>query len=189
MRELTFTVAAREALAEEMERDPAVFVMGEGIGERGGNWATTTGLYERLARGGCATPRSSSAASPASAPGAALVGGRPVVDFMFLDFLLDAHGRDHQPDGEVPVHERGAAEDADCPARHHRRGARLGHPPLRQLLSDAGPRAGPAGGGAHHARRRQGPAQDGDPLRRSGLLPGAQVAAGRQRAGAGRGLH
>jgi len=46
MRELTFTAAAREGLSEEMARDPAVFVMGEGIGERGGNWATTTGLYE-----------------------------------------------------------------------------------------------------------------------------------------------
>ena len=47
MRELTFTAAAREGLAEEMERDPSVFVVGEGIGARGGNFNTTTGLYDR----------------------------------------------------------------------------------------------------------------------------------------------
>ena len=46
MRELTFTAAAREALAEEMARDPSIFVMGEGIGKRGGNFNTTAGLYE-----------------------------------------------------------------------------------------------------------------------------------------------
>src|SRR6266849_7718349 len=48
MRELTFTEAAREGLAEEMERDPMVFVVGEGIGARGGNFATTLGLFERF---------------------------------------------------------------------------------------------------------------------------------------------
>ena len=42
MRELTFTDAAREGLSEEMARDPSVFVVGEGIGARGGNFNTTT---------------------------------------------------------------------------------------------------------------------------------------------------
>ena len=39
--------AAREGLSEEMARDPRVFVVGEGIGARGGNFNTTTGLFER----------------------------------------------------------------------------------------------------------------------------------------------
>src|SRR3978361_2570805 len=47
MREITFTAAAREALSEEMERQPEIFVVGEGIGVRGGNWGTTVGLYEK----------------------------------------------------------------------------------------------------------------------------------------------
>src|SRR4029078_11978949 len=47
MRELTFTDAAREGLSEEMARDPRVFVVGEVIGARGGNFNTTTGLFER----------------------------------------------------------------------------------------------------------------------------------------------
>ena len=42
---MTFTTAAREGLAEEMARDPRIFVVGEGIGVRGGNFNTTAGLY------------------------------------------------------------------------------------------------------------------------------------------------
>ncbi len=92
MRELTFTAAAREGLSEEMARDPAVFVMGEGIGERGGNWATTTGLYETYGPWRLRDTPISERGFTGLCTGAALVGGRPVVDFMFLDFLLDAMG-------------------------------------------------------------------------------------------------
>lgn len=92
MRELTFTAAAREALSEEMERDPAVFVMGEGIGERGGNWATTVGLYERFGPWRLRDTPIVERGFTGLCTGAALAGARPVVDFMFLDFLLDAMG-------------------------------------------------------------------------------------------------
>ena len=44
MREMTFTDAAREGLAEEMALNPMIFVVGEGIGPRGGNFNTTVGL-------------------------------------------------------------------------------------------------------------------------------------------------
>ena len=47
MREITYTAAAREALAERMAVDPTIFVVGEGIGPRGGNFGTTLGLYEK----------------------------------------------------------------------------------------------------------------------------------------------
>ena len=46
MREMTFMDAAREGLAEEMARDDTIFVLGEGIGKRGGNFNTTVGLYD-----------------------------------------------------------------------------------------------------------------------------------------------
>ena len=46
MREITYTAAAPEGLDEEMARDPSIFVVGEGIGKRGGNFNTTAGLYE-----------------------------------------------------------------------------------------------------------------------------------------------
>jgi 2-oxoisovalerate dehydrogenase E1 component len=92
MRELTFTVAAREGLAEEMERDLAVFVMGEGIGPRGGNWATTVGLYDRFGEWRLRDTPIVERGFTGLCTGAALAGGRPVVDFLFLDFLLDAMG-------------------------------------------------------------------------------------------------
>ena len=46
MPELTYVEAARQALAEEMARDETIFVVGEGIGPRGGNFNTTTGLFD-----------------------------------------------------------------------------------------------------------------------------------------------
>ncbi len=92
MREITYVEATREALAEEMRRDPRIFVVGEGIGKRGGNFNTTTGLYDlfgpmRL----CDTPICERGFVGLAA-GAAMAGARPVVDFMFADFILDALG-------------------------------------------------------------------------------------------------
>ncbi len=91
-REISFTQATHEALAEEMTVNPRIFVMGEGIGIRGGNFNTTAGLYklygpERL----CDTPISERG-FVGLAGGAAMTGTRPVVDFMFADFILDSIG-------------------------------------------------------------------------------------------------
>ena len=46
MRELTYIDAAREALTAAMAVDKTIFVVGEGIGPRGGNFNTTAGLHE-----------------------------------------------------------------------------------------------------------------------------------------------
>ncbi len=91
-REITFTQATHEALSEEMAVNPKIFVMGEGIGVRGGNFKTTAGLYdlygpERL----CDTPISERG-FVGLAGGAAMTGTRPVIDFMFADFILDSIG-------------------------------------------------------------------------------------------------
>lgn len=92
MREITFTVAAREALAEEMARDPTIFVVGEGIGKRGGNFNTTLGLYDQFGPMRlCDTPISERG-FVGMCTGAAMTGARPVVDFMFFDFILDSLG-------------------------------------------------------------------------------------------------
>jgi 2-oxoisovalerate dehydrogenase E1 component len=91
-RELTFMKATLEALTEEMAHNPKIFVMGEGIGVRGGNFATTSGLFaihgpERLRD----TPICERG-FVGLAGGAAMTGTRPVVDFMFADFVLDSVG-------------------------------------------------------------------------------------------------
>ncbi len=91
-RELTFMKATLEALTEEMAHNPKIFVMGEGIGVRGGNFATTSGLFaihgpERLRD----TPICERG-FVGLAGGAAMTGTRPVIDFMFADFVLDSVG-------------------------------------------------------------------------------------------------
>lgn len=92
VREITYMKATHEALAEEMAANPKIFVMGEGIGKRGGNFNSTTGLFDlygpvRL----CDTPISERGFVGMSC-GAAMTGTRPVIDFMFADFVLDAVG-------------------------------------------------------------------------------------------------
>ena len=92
MREITFMEATREVLAAAMEADPTIFVVGEGIGVRGGNFATTLGLYERFGPERLRDTPISERGFVGMCCGAAMTGTRPVVDFMFLDFILDAMG-------------------------------------------------------------------------------------------------
>lgn len=92
VRTITYMQATLEALATEMAANPAIFVLGEGIGKRGGNFKSTAGLYdlygpERL----CDTPISERGFVGLGG-GAAMTGTRPVIDFMFADFILDAVG-------------------------------------------------------------------------------------------------
>jgi 2-oxoisovalerate dehydrogenase E1 component len=91
-REISFVAATLEALDHEMSRQPGIFVLGEGIGVRGGNFGTTAGLFakygpERL----CDTPICERGFVGLGC-GAAMTGTRPVIDFMFVDFLNDAFG-------------------------------------------------------------------------------------------------
>jgi 2-oxoisovalerate dehydrogenase E1 component len=89
---VSFTEATHEALAEEMAANPRIFVMGEGIGVRGGNFKTTAGLFERFGpQRLCDTPICERG-FVGLACGAAMTGTRPVVDFMFADFILDSVG-------------------------------------------------------------------------------------------------
>ncbi len=91
-REITYMQATLEALTEAMARDTSIFVMGEGIGIRGGNFKSTMGLYEKYgAVRLCDTPICERG-FVGLACGAAMSGTRPVVDFMFADFVLDAMG-------------------------------------------------------------------------------------------------
>lgn len=89
-RKITYREAVTEAIAEEMRRDPAVFLMGEDVGLHGGAFAATKGLYTEF---GCErvrdTPISESVIVGAGV-GAALTGMRPVVEIMYMDFCAMA---------------------------------------------------------------------------------------------------
>src|SRR5688572_24828321 len=92
MRELTYMKATLEALSEEMAKNPRIFVLGEGIGKRGGNFNTTSGLFDRYGPERLRDTPICERGFVGLACGAAMTGTRPVVDFMFADFLLDAVG-------------------------------------------------------------------------------------------------
>ena len=92
MPELTYVEAAHQALAEEMARDETIFVVGEGVGPRGGNFNTTTGLFDLYGPERLRDTPICERGFVGLCAGAAMTGTRPVVDFMFLDFILDAFG-------------------------------------------------------------------------------------------------
>src|SRR5689334_15939177 len=84
-RELTMVGATLEALDREMARHPEIFVLGEGIGVRGGNFATTTGLFAKYGPQRLRDTPICERGFVGLAGGAALTGTRPIVDFMFID--------------------------------------------------------------------------------------------------------
>ncbi len=92
MREITFIEATREALDSAMAADPTIFVVGEGIGKRGGNFNTTVGLYDKYGPERLRDTPICERGFVGMCTGAAMTGARPIVDFMFVDFILDAMG-------------------------------------------------------------------------------------------------
>ena len=87
MRELTLGEAVREALAEELRRDPRVFVMGEDVAEAGTAFKVLSGLVDEFGPERMLDTPISEAGFTGIAVGAAMTGMRPVVDIMFGDFV------------------------------------------------------------------------------------------------------
>ena len=129
LREITYMQATVEALSEEMAKNPKLFIFGEGIGKRGGNFAQTTGLYDlfgpmRL----CDTPICERGFTGVAC-GAAMAGTRPIVDYMFWDFALDAVGEiinqiakiQYMSSGrlKMPIVLRGAGGAGHSACTHH----------------------------------------------------------------------
>src|SRR5437773_4926574 len=87
MKDLSYLEAIREALQEEMRRDPKVFVLGEDVGAYGGAFGVTQGLYDEFGESRVIdTPISESAIVGVSI-GAAMRGYRPVAEMQFADFI------------------------------------------------------------------------------------------------------
>lgn len=90
MRQITCSEAIREAMVEEMRRDPAVFLMGEDVGTFGGVWGVSAGMLEEFGEDRVRDTPISEIAIVGAGLGAAMVGMRPVVEIMFGDFLMCA---------------------------------------------------------------------------------------------------
>jgi 2-oxoisovalerate dehydrogenase E1 component len=129
MRELTYTAAAREGLAEEMARDPSIFVVGQGVGARGGNFNTTVGLFDLYGPERLRDVTIAERGFTGLCTGAAMAGARPVVDYMFFDFALDALGElinqtakiQYMSSGrlKMPIVLRGCIGAGGASATHH----------------------------------------------------------------------
>ena len=88
MTQLRYRDALRSALHEEMTRDASVFCIGEGIGERGGSYKVTEGLLAEFGPARVIDTPLSEAGFVGLGTGAAIAGSRPVVEMLFIDFLL-----------------------------------------------------------------------------------------------------
>lgn len=86
----TMREAISEALWEEMERDPKVFIMGEEVGVWGGTYAVTKGFYDHFGGDRVRDTPISEAAIIGAAIGASLTGTRPVAELMTINFAFAA---------------------------------------------------------------------------------------------------
>ncbi len=86
-RELTFGDAIKEAIAEEMRRDPKVILMGEDVAEAGTTFKVLTGLVDEFGKDRVIDTPISEAGFTGLGVGAAMAGLRPIIDIMFGDFM------------------------------------------------------------------------------------------------------
>lgn len=89
----TYLEAIREGIWEEMERDPAVFCIGEDIGVYGGAFKVTEGFIHHFGGERVIDTPIAESAIVSAAFGASLTGMRPVAEFQFMDFISCAHNQ------------------------------------------------------------------------------------------------
>lgn len=85
---IMYREALNEALREEMERDSTIFLMGEGIAERGGSYKVTVGLLDEFGSRRVIDTPIAEASFTGVGIGAAITGMRPVVEILFVDFTM-----------------------------------------------------------------------------------------------------
>lgn len=85
--ETTYLEAIRQAMWEEMERDPRVFLIGEDVGVYGGAFKTSAGMQAHFGSDRVIDTPISEVAIIGAASGAALVGMRPIAEMQFIDFV------------------------------------------------------------------------------------------------------
>jgi pyruvate dehydrogenase E1 component beta subunit len=90
MTQITMREAISQALWEEMERDPNVFILGEEVGVWGGTYAVTKGFYDHFGPDRVRDTPIAEAAIVGAAIGSALTGLRPVAELMTINFAFVA---------------------------------------------------------------------------------------------------
>lgn len=87
-REIMYRDALREAIMEEMEANPDIFIIGEGIAERGGSYKVTEGLLAKFGKNRIRDTPISEASMIGVGVGAAIAGVRPIVEILYVDFAM-----------------------------------------------------------------------------------------------------
>jgi pyruvate dehydrogenase E1 component beta subunit len=90
MARITMREAISQALMEEMDRDPAVFIMGEEVGVWGGTYAVTKGFYDKYGPRRVKDTPIAENAIVGAAIGAAMAGQRPIAELMTINFAFAA---------------------------------------------------------------------------------------------------
>ncbi len=167
VRELTMAEAVREALSEEMRRDPTVFIMGEDVAEAGTPFKVLSGMVEEFGKSRVIDTPISEPGFTGIGVGAAMTGLRPVVDIMFGDFLtlvmdqlVNQAAKVHYMSGEGALYVRRRVEGADSAADDAGSVAPLGRAALAIAARVAQPRSGSESGFAVDALRCQGIAEN-----------------------------
>ncbi len=88
--QVTFLEAIKQAMFEEMERDPAVVLLGEDVGVYGGAFKTSEGLLERFGWERVIDTPISESAIIGAACGMSYLGLRPICEMQFIDFIVCA---------------------------------------------------------------------------------------------------
>lgn len=115
--ETTYLEAIRQAMWEEMERDPRVFLIGEDVGVYGGAFKTSLGMQAHFGEDRVIDTPISEVAIVGAASGAALAGMRPIAEMQFIDFVTVAFNHlvnfaaksRYRGNGGVPMVVRGPA--------------------------------------------------------------------------------
>jgi pyruvate dehydrogenase E1 component beta subunit len=102
MARITMREAISQALWEELERDPRVFIMGEEVGVWGGTYAVTKGFYDHFGAERIRDTPISESAIVGAAIGAAMTGLRPVAELMTINFAYVA--MDHIVNESAKLH-------------------------------------------------------------------------------------
>jgi len=102
MAKITMREAISQALWEEMERDPKIFILGEEVGVWGGTYAVTKGFYDHFGPNRVKDTPISEAAIIGAAIGSALTGLRPVAELMTINFAFSA--MDHIVNESAKLH-------------------------------------------------------------------------------------
>ena len=167
----TVREALRDAMAEEMRRDGDVFLMGEEVAEYQGAYKISQGLLEEFgARRVIDTPITEHGFAGLGV-GAAIAGLRPIVEFMTFNFAMQAIDQIINSAAKTLYMSGG---QMGCPIVFrgpNGAAARVGAQHSQDYAAWYAHVPGPEGGRALHRRRRQGPAQGGDPRPEPGRLP------------------